>query len=331
MKKIVSLLLVLVMMLGAFAACAPTEEPPAGGDVTARIAGMTGPTSMGLVKLAEDNANGVSEGKYEITTTYAKADEILPKLTRGELDMAALPANVAATLYKNGGGAISVLAINTLGVVNIVEKGESIQSLADLAGKKIYAIGKGTTPELGLRYLLAQKGVNYDDLTIEWKSQATDVLPLLKAEENAIAMIPQPFATAACLQVEGLRVALDLNAEWNALENGSQFVTGVLVARRAFIEEHPEAVATFLSEYEASIAYAKANVEETAPLIVKYGIMDKEPLAKAALPKCNLTFIAGAEMKTVLSGYLQTLFDANPQSVGGEMPNDAFYYVAKVD
>ena len=331
MKKIISLLLVLVMMLGVFAACAPTEEPPAGGDVTVRIAGMTGPTSMGLVKLAEDNANGKAEGKYEITTTYAKADEILPKLTRGELDMAALPANVAATLYKNGGGAISVLAINTLGVVNIVEKGDSIQSLADLAGKKIYAIGKGTTPELGLRYLLAQKGVNYDDLTIEWKSQATDVLPLLKAEENAIAMIPQPFATAACLQVEGLRVALDLNAEWNALENGSQFVTGVLVARRAFIEEHPEAVATFLAEYEASVAYAKANAEETAPLIVKYGIMDKEPLAKAALPKCNLTFIAGAEMKTVLSGYLQTLFDANPQSVGGEMPNDAFYYVAKAD
>lgn len=330
MKKILSLLLVLVMVLGV-AACAPTEEPPAGGDVTVRIAGMTGPTSMGLVKLAEDAANGVSTGKYEITTTYAKADEILPKLTRGELDMAALPANVAATLYKNGGGAITVLAINTLGVVNIVEKGDSIQSLADLAGKKIYAIGKGTTPELGLRYLLAQNGVNYDDLTIEWKSQATDVLPLLKAEENAIAMIPQPFATAACLQVEGLRVALDLNEEWNSLENGSQFVTGVLVARRDFVEAHPEAVATFLTEYEASIAYAKANTEATAPLIVKYGIMDKEPLAKAALPKCNLTFIAGAEMKTVLSGYLQTLFDANPQSVGGEMPNDAFYYVPLAD
>ncbi len=329
MKKLLSLLLVFVLAFGMLAACAPTET---GGDgMTVRIAGMTGPTSMGLVKLAEDNANGKAEGKYEITTTYAKADEILPKLQKGELDMAALPANVAATLYKNGGGAITVLAINTLGVVNIVEKGNTVNSLADLAGKKIYAIGKGTTPELGLRYLLAQNNVNFDDLTIEWKNKATDILPLLKKEENAIAMIPQPFATAACLQVEGLRVALDLNAEWNTLENGSQFVTGVLVARRAFVEEHPEAVATFLSEYEASLNYAKTNVAETAPLIVKYGIMDKEPLAKAALPKCNLTFIAGAEMKTVLSGYLQTLFDANPQSVGGEMPDDNFYYVAKAD
>ena len=329
MKKLLSLLLVCVLALGALAACAPTEEP--GDGMTVRIAGMTGPTSMGLVKLAEDNANGVADGKYEITTTYAKADEILPKLQKGELDMAALPANVAATLYKNGGGAITVLAINTLGVVNIVEKGNTVSSLADLAGKKIYAIGKGTTPELGLRYLLAQNNVNYNDLTIEWKNQATDVLPLLETEENAIAMIPQPFATAACLQVEGLRVALDLNEEWNDLDNGSQFVTGVLVARRAFVEEHPEAVSTFLSEYESSIAYAKANVAETAPLIVKYGIMDKEPLAKAALPKCNLTFIAGAEMKETLSGYLQTLFDADPQSVGGVMPDDSFYYVATAD
>lgn len=331
MKKLLSLLLVFVLALGALTACAPTEEPPAGDDVTVRIAGMTGPTSMGLVKLAEDNANGVAEGKYEITTTYAKADEIVPKLQKGELDMAALPANVAATLYKNGGGAITVLAINTLGVVNIVEKGNTVNSLADLAGKKIYAIGKGTTPELGLRYLLAQNNVNYDDLTIEWKNAATDVLPLLKAEENAIAMIPQPFATAACLQVEGLRVALDLNEEWNDLQNGSQFVTGVLVARRAFVEAHPDAVATFLSEYEASLNYAKANVAETAPLIVKYGIMDQEPLAKAALPNCNIAFIAGAEMKAVLSGYLQTLFDANPQSVGGEMPDDNFYYVASAE
>ena len=329
MKKLLSLLLVFVLAFGALAACAPTEEP--GDDVTVRIAGMTGPTSMGLVKLAEDNATGKAQGKYAITTTYAKADEIVPKLQKGELDMAALPANVAATLYKNGGGTITVLAINTLGVVNIVEKGNTVNSLADLAGKKIYAIGKGTTPELGLRSLLAQNNVSYDDLTIEWKSAATDVLPLLKTEENAIAMIPQPFATAACLQVEGLRIALDLNAEWNKLENGSQFVTGVLVARRAFVEEHPEAVSTFLSEYEASIAYAKTNVAETAPLIVKYGIMDKEPLAKAALPKCNLAFIAGAEMKTALSGYLKTLFDANPQSVGGEMPNDNFYYVATAD
>ena len=326
MKKIALLLVLSLLVLGVLTAC--QEPAPAPTAVTVRIAGMTGPTSMGLVKLAEDDANGTAQQDYSIKTTYAKGDEITPLLIKGELDMAALPANVAATLYQRTNGAIKVLAINTLGVVNIVEKGNSVNNLADLAGKKIYAIGKGTTPEYGLRYLLAQNGVNYDELNIEWKSAATEILPLLKTEENAIAMIPQPFATAAQLQVEGLRVALDLNEEWKKLENGTQFVTGVLVARAAFIEEHPEAVATFLSEYEASIGWAKENPTAAAPLVVKYGIMDKEPLAKAALPHCNLQFIAGAELKTVLSGYLSTLNSLNSEAIGGALPADAFYYAA---
>ncbi len=328
MKKLISLIL-LFSLLGTLFACTPTEEPD---NTTVRLAGMTGPTSMGLVKLAEDNAAGTTENTYDIKTTYTKADEILPKLLQGELDMAALPANVAATLYKNSNEQITVLAINTLGVVNIVEKGESITSLADLAGKTIYAVGKGTTPEMGLRYLLAQNGVDFDSLTVEWKNSPNEILPLLKTAENAIAMIPQPVATAATKQVEGLRIALDLNDEWNKLDNGSQFVTGVLVARRAFVNEHPTVVAKFLEEYETSVNFAKTNVKETAPLITKYGIMDaKTNLAviEAALPKCNLTFIAGDEMKTVLSGYLQTLFDQNPAAVGGEMPSDGFYYIAK--
>lgn len=325
MKKILSFVLIAVLLLGTLTACQTPEQTD---NVTVRIAGMTGPTSMGLVKLAEDDALGLSQQDYDIKTTYAKGDEITPKLLNGELDMAALPANVAATLYNRSQGKIRVLAINTLGVVNIVEKGESIEDFSDLVGKKIYAIGKGTTPEYGLRYLLAENDVNYDDLTIEWKSAATEILPLLKTEENAIAMIPQPFATAAQLQVEGLRVAIDLNEEWAKLDNGTQFVTGVLVARTDFIEEHPESVATFLSEYEASINYAKTNPTETAPLIVKYGIMDKEPPAKAALPHCNLQFIAGAEMKTALSGYLATLHALNPEAVGDKMPADDFYYAA---
>lgn len=327
MKKILSLLLLTCLVLGALTAC--QEPEPAPTAVTVRIAGMTGPTSIGLVKLAEDDANGKAAQDYEIKTTYAKADEISPKLLNGELDMAALPANVAATLYGKTNGAIQVLAINTLGVVTIVEKGNTVNSLSDLAGKKIYAIGRGTTPEYGLRYLLDQYGVDFEDLDIEWKSAATEILPLLKTEENAIAMIPQPFATAATLQVEGLRVAISLDEEWAKLENGTSFVTGVLVARKAFVAEHPEAVATFLEEYAASIDYAVKNPAEAAPLVVKYGIMDKEPLAKAAIPNCNLRFVAGEAMKATLSGYLGTLHALNPDAVGGAMPADEFYYVAK--
>ena len=336
MKKLFALLLVLCMLILTLVACAPAgTTPDAGGNeggdapaekLTIRAAGMKGPTSLGLVKLMEDNAAGTSQNKYEFNI-YTKADEITPKLIKGELDMAALPANAAATVYGKTDGAITVLAVNTLGVVYVVEKGDSVQSLTDLAGKKIYAVGKGTTPEYGLSYILSQNGMSISDLDIEWKNEATEILPLLKAQENAIAMIPQPFVTAAQVQVEGLRVALSLNEEWNKLNNGSQFITGVLVARTEFVEKNPEAVAAFLAEYEASINYAKTETDAAAELVVKYGIMDAVPLAKKALPNCNLAFLAGADMKTALTGYLTTLYNQNPQSIGGSLPADGFYYV----
>ncbi len=351
MKKILSLLLVLCMLLGMLVACAPAgtpddnkpeENPPAGetpgGEeeqppaepLTVHIAGMKGPTSLGLVKLMEDNTNKTSINNYNFYV-HTKADEITPKLINGELDMAALPANAAATVFSRTNGAITVLAVNTLGVVYVVEKGDSVQSLADLAGKKIYAVGKGTTPEYGLSYILAQNGMSIEDLEIEWKSEATEILPLLKTQENAIAMIPQPFVTAATTQVEGLRVALSLNDEWNKLENGSQFITGVLVARTEFVQKNPNAVYAFLREYEESLNYAKTETANAAHLVVKYGIMDAEPLAAKALPNCNLQFMKGEEMKAALSGYLKTLYDQNPQAVGGSLPGDGFYYVAAED
>ncbi len=330
MKKLTALLLALVLVLaGALAACTPPEPPSAGEAPTVRVAGMKGPTSMGLVKLAEDSANGTSLNKYSIKMDYKSADDILPLLVRGDLDMAALPANVAANAYTKNNGFIQVLAINTLGVVNIVEKGDTITGFSDLVGKKIYAVGKGTTPQYALEYLLAQNDMSLSDLTIEWKNEASEILPLLKQNDGAVAMIPQPFVTAACKQVEGLRVAIDFNAEWAALENGTQFVTGVLVARREFVEQYPEVVSTFLTEYEASIKYANENPEAAADLVIKYGIVDfGKPVATQAIPKCNLSFIAGANMKTALSGYLATLFEANPDSVGGKLPEDAFYYGA---
>lgn len=325
MKKLFAVILVLCMLLGTLVACAPGSGTE--GELTIRAAGMKGPTSLGLVKLMEDAAAGKSQNKYDFNI-YTKADEITPKLIRGELDMAALPANAAATVHNNTNGAITVLAVNTLGVVCVVEKGESVQSLADLAGKKVYAVGKGTTPEYGLSYILSQNGMSIEDIDIEWKSEATEILPLLKTQENAIALIPQPFVTAAQLQVEGLRVALDLNEEWNKLNNGTQFVTGVLVARTEFVQKNPGAVAAFLAEYEASINYAKTETAAAAELVVKYGIMDAVPLATKALPHCNLTFLSGAGMKTALSGYLATLYNQNPQSIGGSLPTDEFYYGA---
>ena len=321
MKKLLAFLVLVAMTIALFA-CADTEAEKE----TIRIAGLKGPTSIGLVKVMKDNADGKAANKYEFTIA-GSADEITPKLNKGELDMAAIPANLASVLYNNTNGAIKVLAINTLGVLYIVEKGDTVKSVADLKGKTIYATGKGSTPEYTLRYILSKNGVDPDnDVTIEWQSEPTAVVPLLKANDNAIAMLPQPYVTVAQSNVEGLNIALNLTDEWGKIEGSGALVTGVLAARTEFVEKHPDAVKKMLNEYAASSEYVNANIDDAAALVEEFDIF-KAAIAKKAIPYCNIKVITGDEMRTSLSSYLAVLFEQNAKAVGGKLPDDAFYYV----
>lgn len=320
-RKIISLTLALALALGVMTFAAADEAAPV------RIASLKGPTSMGLVKLMDANDKGESAQSYEFTLS-GTANEIVPLLTRGELDIAMVPCNLASVLYNNTQGKVKVVAVNTLGVLYVVENGEEIQSVADLAGKTVYSTGKGTTPEFALNYILASNGLDPEnDLTIEYKSEATEVLAALTGDAAGIGVLPQPYVTAALAQNESLRVALNLTEEWDKVSEDSRMITGVAVARAAFIEENPEALAAFLEEYAASVEYVNANVEEAAQWIADLGIVAKAPIAQKALPACNIVYIDGEEMKTAVSGYLAVLFDQNPEAVGGQLPDEAFYYI----
>lgn len=309
------------------AAAAETPAPEAAeatpeSAASLRVAGLKGPTTMGLVNLVSTSEE---TGSYDFTM-YGAADEIVPLLVKGDLDAAAIPANLAATLYQKTNGGVEVACINTLGVLYILEQGDTVQSVADLKGKTILTTGKGTTPEYVLRYILTENGLNPDtDVTIEYYSEATEALSQLQAGTSTIAMLPQPFVTSALSQTEGLRVALDMNTEWEAVA-GSKLVTGVLVARKDAVEADPDAFNQFLDDYAASVEAANSDLEGTAALCEQYGIVAKAALAQKALPECNIVFETGNEMKTDLTNYLQVLYDADPSSVGGAMPADDFYY-----
>ena len=304
----------------------PAQEAPSEEPVTTRIAALKGPTAMGMVKLMHDDPQS-GEGPMYAFTLAGAADEVTPSLIKGDLDMACVPANLASVLYNKTEGEIITLAVNTLGVLYIVENGNAVSSMADLAGKTIVAAGKGSTPEYALRYLLTENGIDPDtDVAIDWKSEHAECVAALASGSATIALLPQPFVTVAQTKIENLRVALDLTAEWDALDNGSGLITGVVVARKAFVEEHPAAVDTFLRNYAESVDWVNSNTADAAALISEFGIVEAAPIAEKALPHCNIVCITGEEMGAKLSGYLQVLFDAEPTSVGGKLPGEDFYY-----
>ena len=363
MKKIVSLALSLLLAVGVFAGCSAESQVSSSGEEqpivasseeskeeveeesdieeieidvdeapvelpgAVRVSALKGPTAMGMVKLMQDAEDEATKNIYDFT--IATTDEIIPKISTGELDIAAVPANLASVLYNNTDGKIQVLNINTLGVLYVVEKGESINTVADLEGKTIYATGKGATPEFALNHVLSANGIDpFTDVTIEYKSEAAEIIPLLAQSEDGIAIVPQPFVTTATENVPGLRVALDWTKEWETIsEDGSAMVTGVIVVRKDFAEQYPDAVKIFSEEYSASTVYTDTNVAEAAALVGKYGIVDVA-IAEKAIPACNITYIDGQAMKDKLTGYLTVLFEQNPQSVGGKLPDEEFYYIA---
>jgi len=309
-----------------------TDEELDVAAVEINIGVLQGPTAMGMVGLmdAADHEN-IGNDSYNFTLA-GSPDEIVPNLIQGNLDIAALPSNLASILYNNTDGAIQVIAINTLGILHIVEAGESITNVEDLRGRTIYASGHSSAPEFILNYILTSNGIDpQNDVTIEWLSEHTEVATRMAMSEDGVAMLPQPFVTVAMTQNEDLRMALDLTEEWDNIQGthdgpASALIMGVLVARRAFIEENPAAIYNFLDRFSESVQFVNGNIEAAAQLIEYYDIFPA-PIATSALPYSNITFIAGAEMKELFSGYLQVLFEQNPESIGGEMPDEDFYYI----
>lgn len=322
-KKIVAVYVILAVMMSIFTGCGKTS------DVTQiRVGSLKGPTSMGLLFLMQEAEEGGAEGNYAFTMA-AQADELLPLMVKGEMDIALVPANVASVLYNKMQGQLAVLDINTLGVLYMVTGDGTIESVEDLKGRTIYLTGKGTTPDYVLHYILSENGMTEADYTLEYKSEASEVAALLAEKPQAVGLLPQPFVTAACIQNEALKVVLDMNEEWTKLlgEDGSRVVTGVTVVRKEFLKEHEAAVKVFLKEHEESTGAINEDVQTGASLAVAAGIVAKEAIAQKAIPACNITCMQGAEMQQALSGYLEVLFEQNPESVGGALPGEDFYYI----
>ncbi len=333
MKKTIAIILTLLLGISLLAGCGKKEEEPqpttqeqkAAQDtsVDIHVTALKGPTGMGMAYLNQQSDDGNTAYKY--TINYAGApDEVVGGLISGEIDIAAVPVNLAATLFNKTNGEVLTAAVNTLGVIYIVENGDSVQSMADLAGKKIVASGQGSTPEYALNYLLEKNGLT-GQVEVEYVSEHDEAVSALVAGKADLVMIPEPKVTAALSQLETARVAISLTDEWDKVSD-TQMITGVLVVQKAFANEHPEILKAFLEEYKASVEFTNGNPQEASQLIEKYGIIPKAPVALKALPNCNIVYIDGSEMAAAVTAMLTTLFDANPASVGGNLPGEEMFY-----
>ncbi len=324
-NRIGTLVFIMLLAMGLLTGCGKDQET-----ANIRVGSLKGPTSMGILFLMDRAEKGETEDTYEFRMTTG-ADELLPLMVKGELDIALIPANLAAVLYQRTEGGIVVIDINTLGVLSIVTGSSEVKSIADLKGRTIYLTGKGTTPEASLRYVLAANGLTEADYTLEFKAEAAEVAAVLAEDPEGIGLLPQPFVTAALMQNQELKIALDINEEWmrveNELKGGSSngMVTGVTVVRRAFLEEHPEAVEAFLEEHALSVDAVNKDAQTGAVLAVTAGIVAKEAVAEKAIPQCHITCITGEEMKADLSAYLKVLADFDKSLVGEQLPGEDFY------
>ena len=331
MKKIISLIMAAVMLL-SLAACssAPSssQEPEPVEKIDINLGLLKGPTGMGAVELLDLNEKGEAANNYNFTL-FSSPTDITAKIISGELDIAAVPSNLASTLYNKTQGGVTVLAVNTIGTLYIVEAGDSVHSLEDLAGKTIVAAGQGATPEYALDYVLTTAGLK-DSVTVEWVPEHAEVVAKLAAGEARLGLIPEPNVTSALLQNADARIAINMSDEWDkaAEANGSpsRLVMGCVIANSKFVEEHPENVAAFLREYEESIGFVNANVDEAARLCEHFEIIPKAAVAKKAIPSSGIVYLDGAEMRDALEAFLGVLYSYNPQIVGGNMPDDPFYY-----
>jgi len=286
---------------------------------------LKGPTGMGMTGVMQAQDAGTAANDYVFTMTSAPED-MRAKLINGDVDVAALPTNMASVLYNKADQSVSILAVNTLGVLYILDSEQSVSTIEDLRGTTLYATGQGATPEYVLRHILTQNGLEPGtDLELIFKSEHDELASLMIADEVTLGMLPEPYVTTTTSQKEGLSVVLDITQEWEKVSDGMSLAMGCIVVRNDFLEDNRDAVNAFLEEYRQSVEFVNSRPEEAAALMEEYDIV-KQQVALKAIPNCNIVYIDGDEMKASVESLLQVLFEANPQSVGGSLPDDAFYY-----
>lgn len=342
MKKL-SLLSAIILIIALLAGCASNTNNPATGEdqvqeqnntedikeepkeaTQVTIAGLKGPTSIGMIKMIDETAMNSQDYKVEYIAESAP-DALTAKIINGEIQISSVPANLASVLYNKTEGEIQLMAVNTIGNLYIVGTDE-ISSLADLEGKTLGMSGKGSTPDFAMNYILKQNGLE-GKVELDYSPDHATLAQSVIAGDTGIALLPQPFVTQTMMKNSDVKMLVDLNEAWEEASSGaSQLYMGCIVVNKEFAENNKEFVAEFLKEYEASVDWVIENPKDASLLVEKNEIMPSAAIVEKAIPYCGISYVSAQEAKTGLNDFFKILFDSNPSSIGGKLPDDAFYF-----
>lgn len=349
MKRLTALLLTLLMVL-AFSACsktptdptdtttAPTESqstPTLDKETEIRISVLSGTTGMGIAPLMKSSSDGKEPLNYKISIATA-ADQIAPGIIKGTIDIAAVPTNLAATLYNKTKGQVKVLCANTKGVLYIVSSDPAVSKIADLKGKTVFVPGQGTNPEFLLRHIIESNGMTVgEDVIFDYTYNSPDALmgAVAATDKVKIALLPEPKVSVACDKNSSVKSVINITDEWNKINPTAPLYQGCIIVRSAFLESHPNEVKEFLRRYELSINEVNSNPEAAAKIIAELGIIAEnadasynEFIARTTIPSCNLCYVTGSELEGALAKLYEILFNITPSAVGGAVPDNGIYY-----
>ncbi len=325
MKRILSILLLITIAFTLTACGSKSKETGTYKSVDMTVACLKGPTGLGMAKLMKDNEGKKTANNYKFTVATSP-DEISGKIVTGEINIASVPTNLAAKLYNKTNGKVKMLAVNTLGVLSIIENGNSIKTAADLKGKTIYATGEGSNPEYILKEILKDNKFQVGkDVNITFVASNDELTAAIVSGKAQVAMVSEPVASVVLSKKGSLRRALSLNDEWEKKEKG-KLMMGCVVALDSFINTNKSAVDKFLEEYKKSIDFAINSTDEAAKYCAEFQIVPSEEIAKASIPNSNLTFIKGNEIQKSIENYFNVLTEFDQNSLGGKLPQKDFYY-----
>jgi len=315
MKKIVCGIVALIILVTLLGGCFSYR----GSDPTRlRILVLQGPSGMAMAPLMYN-----ADERHDFALPFSSPQQVVDEILSGRFDIAALPANLAATLY-NSGADVQIIAAGTLGVLHILDATGEVREPSDLTGRRIFTAEQGALPEHVLRHILNEKGI---DAEIYFLTNFVEVSTHFAAELVDLVMLPAPNIVSTLAQMSNSEnvTRLDVSALWNEISD-TQLMQTAIVARRGLSDT---AIREFLEEYKESIAFVNANHDLAANMIVEAGVMPSIGVARQAIPLSNLAFIEGASMQAGLMDLFNILHRANPQSIGGLVPPSTIFWNEK--